>query len=218
MEKGDLILTPAGLWHEHGNEGTGPVVWLDALDLPVVHGMEASYAIEGPPQAAGNAADASQSRYRRAGLVPYASLDRPRARYPLLRYPWREVREALAALAAEAPRDEPVRLAYVNPETGEECLPTLGVSALLLRPGETVRPARCSASAAIHVVEGRGHGRIEDVDIDWEQGETFVVPTHAGVEVANGSPSEPSFLFVVDDAPLQRKLGFYEVFPDDEKP
>ena len=34
MHKGDLILTPAGLWHEHGHEGTGPVVWLDALDLP----------------------------------------------------------------------------------------------------------------------------------------------------------------------------------------
>jgi len=26
MEKGDLILTPSGLWHEHGHEGTSPVV------------------------------------------------------------------------------------------------------------------------------------------------------------------------------------------------
>ena len=40
MEKGDLILTPAGLWHEHGHEGTGPVIWLDALDLPLVYGID----------------------------------------------------------------------------------------------------------------------------------------------------------------------------------
>lgn len=45
MEKGDLILTPSGQWHEHGHEGTGPVVWLDALDLPVIHRLEAAYAI-----------------------------------------------------------------------------------------------------------------------------------------------------------------------------
>src|SRR5438105_8463982 len=37
MRKGDLILTPPGLWHEHGHEGGEPVIWLDALDLPLVH-------------------------------------------------------------------------------------------------------------------------------------------------------------------------------------
>ena len=50
MEKGDLILTPSGLWHQHGHEGTGPVIWLDALDLPIVRALEGSYAVEGEPQ------------------------------------------------------------------------------------------------------------------------------------------------------------------------
>ena len=50
MHKGDLILTPAGEWHEHGHEGTGPVIWLDALDLPLVYRIEASFAIEGASQ------------------------------------------------------------------------------------------------------------------------------------------------------------------------
>ena len=40
MGKGDLILTPPGLWHEHGHDGSGPVIWLDALDLPLVYGIE----------------------------------------------------------------------------------------------------------------------------------------------------------------------------------
>ena len=42
MSRGDLILTPTGLWHEHGHDGTEPVVWLDVLDLPMVYYMEAS--------------------------------------------------------------------------------------------------------------------------------------------------------------------------------
>jgi gentisate 1,2-dioxygenase len=35
MERGDVILTPSWHWHDHGNEGKGPVVWLDGLDLPL---------------------------------------------------------------------------------------------------------------------------------------------------------------------------------------
>ncbi len=42
MSRGDLILTPTGLWHEHGHDGTDPVIWLDVLDLPLVYYMEAS--------------------------------------------------------------------------------------------------------------------------------------------------------------------------------
>ena len=47
MHRGDLILTPPGMWHEHGHDGNEPVVWLDALDLPLVYGVEASYCVDG---------------------------------------------------------------------------------------------------------------------------------------------------------------------------
>jgi len=50
MSRGDLILTPTGLWHEHGHDGNEPVVWLDVLDLPLVYYMEASYHINGERQ------------------------------------------------------------------------------------------------------------------------------------------------------------------------
>jgi gentisate 1,2-dioxygenase len=32
--RGDLILTPNGTWHDHGNDGAEPVVWIDVLDFP----------------------------------------------------------------------------------------------------------------------------------------------------------------------------------------
>ncbi|WP_333825302.1 cupin domain-containing protein [Pinisolibacter sp.] len=212
MEPGDLILTPSGLWHEHGHAGTGPVVWMDALDLPLVYSLEASYCTEGASQTARNEADGSQTRYRRSGLVPWSVINRPRANYPLVRFPWREVKAALADLASVTPRGEAVRLAYVNPETGMECMPILGFSAIHLRPGESLTLPRHSASSVINVVDGSGTVEIDGTAFGFEQFDTAAVPTHATVRLENASSSKPAHLFVVDDAPMQKKLGFYEHF------
>ena len=211
MGKGDLILTPPGVWHEHGHEGRGPVIWLDALDLPLVHGIEASYAIEGHPQSVDKPDDWGGARYRNGGVVPYRSLDTPRQPYPMLRFPWRDVRRALGELAAVTPRDEAVQLAYVNPETGRECLAALGFSALQLRPGEELRMPRRSASAVLHVVDGTGTALVDEATHRFDTGDTLAVPTHADVTLANASSASSAYLFIVDDAPLQRKLGIYEV-------
>lgn len=45
MKRGDVILTPTWNWHDHGKDGSGPMIWLDGLDLPnFVHfpGMQQS--------------------------------------------------------------------------------------------------------------------------------------------------------------------------------
>jgi len=212
MEKGDLILTPSGLWHEHEHEGNGPVVWLDALDLPLVYSIEASYCTEGPGQRILDAPDRSQTQFRRSGLMPYRQLGVRRDKYPLLRFPWSEARTALGNLARATPADEIVHLAYVNPQTGEECLPILGFSAIMLRPGETASPLRRSASSVIHVIEGQGEALIDGSEFVFDEADTLAVPTHAQWSVRNSSSSKPAYLFLVDDAPMQRKLGFYEEF------
>lgn len=212
MEKGDLILTPSGLWHEHGHEGTEPVIWLDALDLPTIAALEASYCVEGEPQNISNQPDSSQTRFVRSGLMPFEALGRPRDRYPLKRFPWKDTRSALESLASVTDRNAPVQLAYVNPETGAECMPVLGFSAIMLRPGESVKLPRRSSSAVFSVVEGAGQAHIDGETLDWTQNDTLAAPTHARIELANSSLSKPAFLFQVDDAPMQRKLGFFEEF------
>lgn len=214
MARGDLILTPPKLWHEHGHEGAGPVIWLDALDLPMVHDMELSYCIDGASQPVANVPDSSQTAYRRAGLLPYSALDARKRDFPLLRFPWTDVREALQGYANGCGPNEPVQLAYINPETGRECLPTLGFSALMLRPGEEVALTRRSASSVFHAVEGKGEAVIDSADLTWSEADTFAAPTHAEIRLRNSSGDAPAFLFSVDDAPMQRSLGIYECFDD----
>jgi len=212
MEKGDLILTPAGLWHEHGHEGKGPVIWLDALDLPLVYGMEASFSTEGSSQTIDKPIGLGSARFGQGGVIPYRSLDTPRVPYPLLRFPWKDVKAALGQLATVTTKNDVVQLAYVNPQTGRECLPTLGFSAIQLRPGEEARLPRRSASAVLHVVEGEGRAGIDDVAHDFAEADTFAVPTHCTLRLTNASGRAPAYLFMVDDAPLQRKLSVYQVF------
>ena len=44
MRAGDFILTPQWRWHDHGNQGNEPVVWVDGLDLPLVHYLGCGFA------------------------------------------------------------------------------------------------------------------------------------------------------------------------------
>jgi gentisate 1,2-dioxygenase len=214
MEKGDLILTPAWQWHEHGHEGTEPVIWLDALDLPLLLGMEASYVQEGARQAVTDAGNSSNLRYRRGGLVPYECLDRERAAYPLLRFPWREVKDTLDLAAQKAPSLQSVHMAYVNPETGRECLPTLGFSALRISTGSMVSPRKRSASAVLHVVLGGGTIVVDGTAFSVATSDSVAVPTHAKVTIQSAA-HEPLYVFMIDDAPLQRKIGVYQEFEPD---
>ena len=93
MAYGDLILTPTGLWHEHGHDGTEPVVWLDVLDLPLMYYLEVSYHLNGGRQAV--KPGRGDRAYSRAGVVPTPVFGRSGKRYPMLRYPWVDTRAAL---------------------------------------------------------------------------------------------------------------------------
>ena len=43
MHPGDFIITPSWTWHDHGNPGGEPVVWLDGLDVPMVAFFDAGF-------------------------------------------------------------------------------------------------------------------------------------------------------------------------------
>lgn len=174
MSRGDLILTPTGLWHEHGHDGEQPVVWLDVLDLPLVYYVEASYVTEGEAQSV--TAAATERAYQRGGVVPSPIFARADKRFPMLRYPWVEVRAALVALAAAQPGIEAVQIAYVNPETGAACQAILGYSALMLRPGETLQlPAR-SPAMVFHQIEGGSEIRVGDSVFTLAEADTCCAP------------------------------------------
>jgi gentisate 1,2-dioxygenase len=209
MSRGDLILTPTGLWHEHGHDGTEPVVWLDVLDLPLVYYMEASYHINGPRQTVRPVQ--GDRAYGRAGVVPTPVFTRSSRAYPLLRYPWADTRAALVDLAADQPALDAVQVTYINPETGGDAENILGFYALMLRPGQTLRlPAR-SPAMVFHVIEGGAEVKVDDQHFTLAEADTCCAPGYTPVTLVNRLVDRPSFVFIADESPLHRKLGVYEV-------
>lgn len=208
MRRGDLILTPTGLWHEHGHDGDQPVVWLDVLDLPIVYYLETSYHVDGPRQSV--APGHAERRYARGGLAPTPMFERSREDYPMLRYPWADARAALLQLAEAQPALEAVQITYVNPETGAHAQNILGFYALMLRPGQTLPlPAR-SPAQVFHLIEGTAEVRVNDQQFALAEADTCCAPGYTAVHLANRSATAPAFVFIADETPLHQKLGVYE--------
>ncbi len=220
MGEGDLILTPNWTWHDHGHEGAEPVIWMDALDAPLVNALHASVHEPYPEdrQSVVLAADYSTRKYstqlRSMGERGAPVLSPQRA------YRWQDTYDTLTHLAAcgEASLYDDVAVEYVNPATGGHVLPTLGCAIQLLRPGVRTRAHRHSSSVVYHAFRGAGSSVIDGQHFDWGPGDFVVVPPWAWHEHANASPAEEAVLFSITDAPVLEALALYreEPYPDND--
>jgi len=205
MHAGDLVLTPNWLWHEHRNEGTEDVLWLDGLDSPFVFSLAAAiyepyedgFLPESKPL------DYSAKAFGLGSIRPLAAAE-PLAGTPLLVYRWEAIEEAIGRLAeveAASPHDG-VAIEYANQATGGHTLPTISCCMQMLRPGEHTQAHR-HTYAPVHLVHrGTGYTVIEGERYDWAAGDSFVVPPWAWHEHANMSDSEPAYLFSMNDLPV----------------
>lgn len=211
MAPGDFVLTPNWTWHDHGSEGTEPVMWLDGLDIPLVRLLEGiffePYAEESQPLT--KPTDASTAGYGTGGLLPTWQRSTS-VHSPLLKYAWREAREALMSLGphAASPFDG-LMLEYVNPVTGGPALPTMASFLQRLTPGQRTEPHRHSSSAVYLAVEGQGRTVIDGKAYEWTPGDVFAVPTWCWHAHENLSTSEDAILFSFTDAPVMRALNLY---------
>lgn len=184
MEAGDFIITPNWTWHEHGHEGQGPMLWLDGLDLPMVHTLHLVFAeFTGTPPA------------------------QPPAPRTLV---WKlaEVEAALAELASSegSPHDDLI-LEYRDPaDPDRPLMPTLTAYMQMLRPGVETEAHRHTSSAVYHVVRGSGWTEIDGKRLRWGVGDTFAVPVWAEHRHANPGDSE-ALLFSFSDRPAIESLG-----------
>jgi gentisate 1,2-dioxygenase len=189
MEEHDLLLTPSGTWHEHANETSQDVIWLDVLDFPLVNLLQACWFEPHPDERQPVSAPADAA--------------------PPKRYPWREMRVRLEALrdGAGSPWDG-VMLEYVPPGTAGPTLPTMSCRVQLLRPEERTRAHRATSSTVYYVMAGAGTSVIAGTPFDWARGDVFVVPPWAWHEHANATSAD-ALLFSATDEPVMRGLGLY---------
>jgi gentisate 1,2-dioxygenase len=212
MEPGDLVLTAAWASHDHGNETSEPMIWLDGLDLPIVNGLECAFfeTAESKKQELLRPDDASERLYAHGQLRP-TWIQWTKNYSPLLKYPWKQTErilfDALRDGEAGSPTDG-ILFQYTNPFTGGPVLPTMACFAQLLAPGLRTRAHCHTTSAVYHVVRGSGTTVIDGQAIHWKERDTFALPGWALHEHHNDT-GEPAVLFSFTDDPTLRALGFY---------
>jgi gentisate 1,2-dioxygenase len=216
--RGDVILTPNGTWHDHGNDSDEAVVWIDVLDWPLLEFLDCIWLDdEFPGTVAKNARVQSQTvsdnfstrRYGRGGIIPRGSQQRGIGKIasPMFHYHGADIREAL-----EGRRDEPgdpyegIAIRLTNPATGGPLFATLDYGAQMLRQGEATRFKRETGSVMYVVLEGRGFTEVGDRKMEWGRNDIFVVPGFQWRRHVNTGDGDV-VLYTVSESALLEKIG-----------
>jgi gentisate 1,2-dioxygenase len=208
MHPGDLVLTPAWHWHDHGNDSDMPMVWLDALDIPMVAFFDASFSEAGNEDSQTVVRPTGDSDRRFGNNLAPVDWQPATQSSPIFNYPYARTLETLQSMAQS---DEPDachghKLRYVNPASGGHVTPTMAAFMQLLPAGFTTLPYRSTDGTVFSVVEGQGQSIIGDQKFRWKARDVFVVPSW--VEVTHRADGE-AVLFSFSDRSAQEKLGLW---------
>jgi gentisate 1,2-dioxygenase len=185
MLPGDVLLTPSWSWHGHGNSGTKPAVWIDFLDVPLVHLLDPMFFEPHPD----GWAEATIETRDTPILFPYG--------------------ETNARLDAAEP--DPSGCFGRRIELGSPALPTIGLYVHRFSAGTSTAPYRSTANYQYCVIEGSGTTVVDGVEHKWSRGDVIVVPCWSE---HSHSASDTATVLAVTDEPLQRYCGYFRTSID----
>ncbi|KAL2783214.1 RmlC-like cupin domain-containing protein [Aspergillus keveii] len=189
MERGDVILNPTWCWHDHGSEGTGPMIWLDGLDLPIYRLLPINFA-----------ENYAESRYP-------SSL----ATSSKLKLPWATAAETLDAdISASNYAKYEYRF-----DDGAHLSRTISAQAERIASGSTTPGSRETCSFVYHVYAGSGYSVIVSPDgteerVEWTQKDTFSVPAWSKISHTCDMSEGQAYLFAINDKPIVETLGLWK--------
>jgi gentisate 1,2-dioxygenase len=208
MRRGDFIITPAWTWHDHGNLGNQPVMWLDGLDIPIVRFLDAGFA-ERSEQASQQPLRPEGDALARFGanMLPLDYHPRPADPTRVFVYPFARTKESLEAISQGTPdAHHGFKLRYVNPATGASPMPTIGSFAQRLPAGFETKPVRCT-DGTVHVcLEGSAEVKVGDNSWHVQENDVFVVPSW---QILQLRASQDAVFFSFSDRPVQQALGLW---------
>jgi gentisate 1,2-dioxygenase len=208
MQPGDFILTPSWTFHDHGNLGTEPAIWLDGLDVPIVNLLDTCFAEHYPGQVQPHEVPVGESLARYGANMLPVDFVPTKASSPIFNYPYTRSRQALHDLARSGPVHpcHGIKMRFVNPATGGYPMPTIGAFMQLLPKGFDGLPYRQTDAAVHFVIEGTGRSRIADTLFEWGPRDIFVVPSWAPVQ---HQADADVVMFSMSDRPAQQALGLW---------
>ena len=208
MHPGDFILTPSWTFHDHGNPGDTPCMWIDGLDFPIVNMLDAAFAESYPEELQPVTKNEGDALIRYGANMLPVDYKPQRHSSPIFNYPYSRTREALHGLYRNGPLHpcHGIKMQYVDPSTGGYPMAAIGAFMQLLPAGFRGASYRGTDSTIYSVVEGQGRTRIGDIIFDWKDRDIFVIPSW--YPTSHESQTE-AVLFSFSDRPAQKALGLW---------
>lgn len=153
MLPGDVLLTPNWAWHGHSNEGDERAYWIDFLDVPTMHFLEAMFFESYP--------DGIEKTDVVDAASPY-------------RFPFDVSRKRLDEAADAGPGHRCIEL-------GPPHMETVGLRVHRIEGKSTVSPAKTTANSVFAVMEGSGATEIDGARFEWARGDVIAAPAWRSV-------------------------------------
>ena len=206
MERGDFIITPSWTWHGHGNEGDGPMFWLDGLDVPLVRLLDAGFSDPHRHEPAESPRPEVSPQLFSGHLLP---VDYQSSRSnPVFRYPYERTRAILQRLSLSQALDDVhgIKLRYAHPGTGGWATATMGACVQWMPRGFESQLYRSTDATVFCVIEGEGSSNVGEQRIEWHPNDVFVVPSWMPV---THHAAQDAVLFSMSDRPTQQALNVW---------
>lgn len=193
MLPGDLTITPTWNWHDHGNEGTKNVIWLDGLNIPLfkpwpvdfTEHYEEDFGVSTHPSKQIADEDASE-----------------------MKFPWKKMQARLDSEVGDH-----AHLEYLLPN-GNSISTTIGAYAYRIAAGKATDTQQNTVNHVFQVHARTGLTTIASANgtktysLKWGRGDAFVVPSWFKFSIS-ADEGEAVYLFSFSDKPMLDKLGFF---------
>ena len=209
MERGDFIVTGPWDWHDHGNDTTDAIVWLDGLDIPMVKFFDASFVERYPDEIFPEKRPSGDNTARYGNNMMPVGFSSSQRHSPVFHFPFARSREALESMRRSEEWDahHGLKMEFINPVDGGPAMPTISTFIQLLPAGFTTKPYRSTDGMVYTVIEGEGSSQIGPDTVTWKQGDVFIAPSWFP---QIHRPSGDAVLFSFSDRGVQQKIGLWK--------
>ena len=209
MRRGDLVITPAWGWHDHGQEAHKPVIWVDGLDLHMVNFYEAAFSehMNDKSQIIVRPEGHSVSQYG-VGLAPMKHHSPFCLTSPIFNYTYERSRPALMQVAGAGEPDPHFAhaLRYVNPLDGGWAMPTIATWLTHVPKGFETKAVRATDGQTMVVLEGELSFEMDGKTFTASESDVVAVPAWTWKTMR---ATKDAIVTTFSDRAAQEKLGLF---------
>jgi gentisate 1,2-dioxygenase len=217
IHPGDFIVTPSWSWHDHGNLGADPVVWMDGLDTPFTSLFGAHFRENYPDDVYPLSKNANDSVLKfGSGMLPLEYGVDSSGFENLLIYPFIKTRQLLFNLAkSPSVAIDPCqgyKMRYTNPSNGQYPFRTMAAFMQLLPAGFMGRSYQTTENTVFNVASGECLITLTDKQVELKTHDVMVIPSW---EKYHFEANQDCLLFSFSDRSAQQLLGFWKESKDE---